>query len=169
MNRRLLAFFSIVPFIVACGNEGESDGVPCQNCEEWEKCQVDNCVFDLSSQWDILAVSGTVSPKKPSGDAWDALDGAPDPLVCVTVIGDKNCTLADQDTFKPSWNQKVAQNIGGEALMGGINIAYADEDISSNEGICSGNIAVQESDFADGGFSFSCKSGYVLFELIFVR
>jgi hypothetical protein len=179
----LLATLVLVALLSACGSDSGDDdegnnGLPpgtngdsCPVCDGWEKCQVSACVFDPASQWYLAAVSGHVSEQNSLGDAWDALGGAPDPYVCVTVNGKRNCTSTAQDSFSPQWNEHVAENVGGGALMGGIYVEFMDEDISSNDFICTGNITVDEAYFDQGTFQITCDGGlgYVDFALDFVK
>jgi len=167
------AYFSgviivLVLFTMGCGEAFDGDGgnPSCPKCAKWETCGAAKCTFNNASQWDLVALSGTVTQKGPSG-SWDTLGGMPDPYICVTANSQTNCTTAAQDTLSPSWNQVLFQNIGGGALMGGFAIQYYDKDLTVNDNICSGNVTIQETYFNQGGVSFSCNYGTLSFSLIY--
>lgn len=142
------------------GNGGGGDGYqdPCAyvNCREWETCSAGICNFDTTSQWNVIAASGTVADHDPNGEAWDALGGAPDPYACMTVNGQKSCTSTKQDTFHPVWNERLFSRAGAGSLMGGIAVSYVDEDVSSNDVICSGTVTVSKQNFNNGALTVNC-------------
>lgn len=147
------------------GGNGDGGGEyqdPCTYvvCQDWETCNYGYCNFRTTSQWDVVAARGVVADQDSNGDAWDALGGAPDPYVCMTVNGDQECTFAAQDTFHPVWNTELFSRAGAGSLMGGIDIDYYDDDLSDPDPICGGTITVTKQDFEDGSITVQCNDAY---------
>jgi hypothetical protein len=161
--------FILASGVIACGSETGGDN-PCALCAGWEKCVANVCTFNPASQWDLIAQSGLVAERNSAGETWDALGGAPDPYVCVTLNGATKCTTAAQDTFSPAWYEKLVSKGGGGSLMGGIAIGFYDDDVSNPDTICSGNVTVSEESFALGSFTKNCAQslGSITFQLQFV-
>lgn len=166
MMRMFLGLVAVF-LLVACGGDGDSDNNPqndndtagCSGCHAWETCVGTTCVFDSTSQWDVVAESGTVVGQNGSLP-WDTFDD-PDPLVCVTINGQEKCTEADIDTFYPDWHQKLFENAGGGSIMGGIYVEYWDLDITlaDSEAICQGTITINSTYFNAGGVTLQCEDG----------
>lgn len=97
--------------------------------------------------------------------SWDAVGGAPDPMVCLTINGERRCTPARADSFNPIWNFAFPATTAG-MLQAGFTAEYLDEDLTSNELICGrGVITITQDDFASRSGSFGCDSGEVNFTL----
>ncbi len=93
-------------------------------------CGSDGGAVPADSSWDIVAVSGTVAMQTTAGAAWDALGGAPDPVLCATFNAARTCTPVASDTFTASWNRTLVTGAGGAALMQGVLFDYYDEDLA---------------------------------------
>lgn len=115
--------------------------------------------FDPTSQWDVIVRDGTVAEQGSDGSAWDTLGGAPDPFVCITVNGNRQCSRTISDTFSPSWNETLFTSAGGGSLQGGINVEYWDEDVSEHDSVCSSTMTIPSSAFAAGSVTMTCNNG----------
>lgn len=163
MTRSILVGVTIA--MAACGASGGGGG-GCLSCNPWETCTAGTCVLSGSSQWDLIADRGTVSEKDSAGASWDALGGLPDPKVCVTYNGMRGCTSAKPDTLMPIWGSKLLSRVGAAALMGGFNVEYLDEDLSSDDTICGGNVTIDAAAFRSGTITFTCQKTSSSFDFV---
>ena len=142
------------------GTGGGKDGggtVGCSpTCDRGFVCQGSTCVLDPTGRWVIRVTTGTVAMRKSSGDTWDAFGGAPDPKVCLTLSGSRTCTPAIPDSFAPTWNTDYPA-VTATALQVGIPVEYIDEDLSSDDPICTGNVPVTTTSFSQGSWTLSCS------------
>ena len=117
---RIAMSIAVVALAVSCGGSENNTPICVPACEGWQKCVGTTCTLDSSSQWDLIAVNGTVSTYDRSGAAWDVPGGMPDPKVCVTYNGIRYCSLSAPDTFSPYWNTKMLSRAGAGTLESGI-------------------------------------------------
>ena len=148
------------------GGGGGGGGSGCVSCNPWQTCVGSTCVLSGSSQWDLIADVGVVSQKNSLGNAWDALGGLPDPKFCVTYNGARACTPARQDTLTPVWGTKLLSRVGAGGLMGGFAVEYIDEDLSSDDPICGGNVTIDAAAFSAGVVNFHCSNTASGFDFI---
>src|SRR5262245_31995324 len=105
---------SLLCLSVACGRMDDpmdpfdpgkipSAGNCLAGCQRGFKCSVGACTLDPSGLWTLTVTSGKVATKSPAGEAWDALGGAPDPFVCLTIGTSRACTSTIKDSFQPVW------------------------------------------------------------------
>ena len=178
MTGRLSFYFTtmilICTMLLGCGDGDPYDpynpngnGTGCSSCKGYEACTNSKCEFKISSQWDLVLKSGTVSEKDSNGSSWDFPGGLPDPYVCVTSNSIKKCSTYNQDTTKPSWYETIHSGIGAGSLMSGVYVEYVDKDSASDDTICAGNITVSKNHFYNGGFSITCSTGNADFGLQF--
>jgi len=165
MTRYGFLFASTAFFLFACGSDGpdpgnggtDGGGVKCGNCATGFRCgSSGKCELNPSGFWVPTVTFGTISEKDPAtGSSWDTLGGLPDPKVCLTINGNRGCTKAMQDTLKPSWNAAGPAQTA-TALQSGIKVEFLDEDLSSDDTICTGNLAISLYNFQSGSAKVSC-------------
>jgi hypothetical protein len=91
------------------------------------------CSTPWGRVWRFTAVSASVVSKDPkTGNAWDALGGAPDPFM-EFYLGEQKLagTKAIQDTFAPTWNEYTQQVINKNSPK--ITFYLWDEDTSAHD------------------------------------
>lgn len=141
------------------GGGGSNPPISCGlGCSRGFLCQANQCVVDPTGLWVVSISNGSVAPRKLDGSLWDADASPPDPFVCLTLNGRRTCTTAIQDTYSPSWNQ-LTQAVTATALQAGVFVEYIDEDLSVDDPICQGTIAVTAADFAHGRWDIICTKG----------
>ena len=141
------------------GQPGQNVGTCLSGCNRGFMCQGVSCVLDPLSLWSITVTSGKISERDPTGASWDTFGGAPDPLVCLTINGQRSCTRTAQDTISPVWNQSFPPATAA-SLASGVSVEIWDEDVSSNDPICgSGTLTVSKDQFAQGTWGASCAEG----------
>jgi len=146
-----------------CGNDG--CGGTCGSCQGNLTCRSGTCGVDPASRWSLIVTTGVISQRKGDGSTWDTLGGAPDPLVCITIAGERRCTGAVADNFTPVWNSRFPATSASE-LLGGVRVEIIDEDAAANDDICSaGNVLVTLADFQSGVGDFGCPFATVFFSL----
>jgi hypothetical protein len=139
--------------ISECGRSGAA----CQSCAVEQLCGASGCEFDGDRRWEVTAVSANVAQRNGAGETWDAAGGLPDPLVCVTEGGSRMCTSSRADTLTPTWSQPLVQT-KAQNLASGIFIEFFDEDLTTNDTICSGTIMVANDNFRASRFGVTCGS-----------
>jgi hypothetical protein len=137
-----------------CGPDG--CGGSCGSCDRGYKCGgAGTCEIDPAAQWILTVTNGKVSEKDPGGAAWDFPGGLPDPFVCLTINGVHKCTSTANDTLMPVWNEQFTGT--AIALESGVVVEIWDEDVSTNDPICStGTVSVAEANFASGKWGAQC-------------
>lgn len=148
----------------ACGA-----GQTCQNgvcvqamctpaCSTGFRCNAgaNTCELVPSSFWDLVVVGATIPQRDCAGDTWDAGGGLPDPRMCITMNGATRCTEEIADTTSPQWTMSRFDGATGAMLQAGVRFALEDVDISANDTMCSGTIAVTDAQFRAGGGTVSC-------------
>lgn len=173
MTRTRFAIAFSLFSLVACGREdgpsGPSDpnnpgnptnlGSCTTGCLRGYQCMANACALNPSGLWKVVVTGGTISTQSPSGSAWDAFGGAPDPIACLTINGSRSCTTSRADTFSPTWNMSFG-TVTATALLSGITAELVDEDVSSNDTVCAaGVVPVTQQNFASGTWGASCNSG----------
>jgi len=75
--------------------------------------------------------------------------------VCITLSGDRRCTLVQNDNFTPVFNTYV--DASAAQLLSGVTMEMLDEDVASNDAICgAGLVRLNESNFAERGGLLTC-------------
>lgn len=155
--RRVLCSLLSLGFI-ACGGapqgfpDSRAPGTPgtpavCGPCRDFEVCTAaGRCAVDRDRTWVLGVADAIISSKKPSGEAWDAFGGAPDPFV--TIGGGRTATV--QDSFRPVWN--VGERfLAAQLLDQGVTVQVWDEDVAENDAITQPTLLrLGEADFAAG-------------------
>lgn len=112
----------------SCG----ADGSPCMGCGTDAVCEDGMCMPDLSTTWDIIAVSGVIPERTPEGDNWDAFGGLPDAAVRLTAgaSGDEvtGTTSSQPNTTEPAWNEPVLEDVTAQQLVDGATLTVLDAD-----------------------------------------
>ncbi len=121
----------------------------CGPCESHSQCTTDeictawgSCSSPYYSTLDVTIQSATFPVYDPTGEAWDAFGGLPDPRICVQtkdkILG---CTTTKSDTLYASFWQTISVSIAeGEMLC----ISAFDTDVSSDDyadGTCFSDLA----------------------------
>ncbi len=118
----------------ACGAAG---GL-CVDCGPDRLCSSGSCVIDPASRWDVVVVSVSVPSQTTTGEAWDALGGAPDPFVTVYVGSETNAvgrTATANDTFSANYGVVVGNGQRADAILGYLGFQVSDEDVSAHDWI----------------------------------
>ena len=160
MKRGCLSIVLCVVLVCSCGDgsgPGPGNGDDCGTCYSGFKCgNSGTCELNLSGFWVVTVTSGWVNEKQPNGSAWDSVGGLPDPFVCLTINGNRGCTVAVQNTTKPTWNGAFPKATA-TALQTGVKVEYLDEDLSINDEICNATtIAISAANFKAGGVKITC-------------
>ena len=158
MKRGCLTIILVVFLVCSCGDgSGPGNGNDCDTCSSGFKCgNSGSCELDPSGFWVVTVTNGWVYEKQPNGSSWDSVGGLPDPFVCLTINGDRRCTVAAQNTTTPTWNGAYPKATA-TALQTGVKVEYWDEDLSSNDEICkAANIAISAANFKAGGLKIAC-------------
>ncbi len=114
------------------------------------------CLVSPSSQWVVTAVSGTVAASGPGG-AWDIDGSAPDPYLCLTIGGVNVCTDYVANSLTPRWMRGRFPATTASALMAGVPSTYADDDVGTDDTICTpGPLRFVAADFSAGTRTFRC-------------
>jgi Ca2+-dependent lipid-binding protein len=111
-----------------------------------------------SSFWVLTVTRGTVSERADNGSSWDGFGGLPDPYVCLTINGDRRCTMSVTDTLVPVWNTFFPAATT-TALQAGVRYEYYDADVSKDDVICTGTFSLTERNFAEGYATITCPLG----------
>jgi len=163
MVRSRLVLVSSLLLVISCGDDTDfpgsgSDGGTCGSCSTGFKCgSSGQCELNPTGYWVVTATDGWVSEKKPSGSAWDYPGGLPDLFVCLTINGNKQCTKTVDNSTKPVWS-KTFSAATATALQSGVKFEYADEDLSSNDSVCTGTHAFATDKFKAGSAAITCGS-----------
>lgn len=152
-----------------CGSDG--CGGSCGTCKAWQVCPGTACILDTESRWDLVADHGSVSVRTSAGERWDGVaDPSPDPFVCVSFDGPRQCTVPAENNFAPMWMTKLYSKVPARTLQTGIFVQYFDEDGATDDVVCYGDIVVHSADFNAGFFDATCdgNSSDVVFKLVHV-
>ncbi len=160
----------------ACGNTGDA----CVACGTGRTCMNQACVTDPASTWELVLISGEVSPKNQSGEFWDII-GSADPVVDFELYDSSTSTAyrasssVIQDDNTPTWNESILTNVPARAFMLW-KIDVFDSDIDPDDFICSisidlsGDPATYQDLFSGAAYTFSCSDpGTGVFANINVR
>jgi len=105
-------------------------------CGISEMCIDNDCESALNRDWVITIVGGTIPERRQSGETWDALGGAPDPYVVVTVDGERCVTATKNDTFSPRWNEECTFTVFDDSTL---QVKMGDEDALEHDLIANSN------------------------------
>ncbi len=112
----------------ACGASGSA----CVDCGDGFDCPSGACQVDPASRWNLRIVRATFSAIDPSGGAWDAGGGAPDPYAKVQVESGgstlEESTERLDNTTSPTWDEVVLTGIRADDLMREVIIDIRDHD-----------------------------------------
>lgn len=140
-----------------CGDDG--CGGRCGSCGLGSVCDAGRCAVDPGSRWVLTAQSGTVTERDGTNQSWDAAGGLPDPLLCLSVNGNRECTRAVADTLMPRWGHRFAPQ-SAASLRAGVTFAYDDEDLTDDDVICSPTtVRITDEMFTRGGLTMECSFG----------
>jgi hypothetical protein len=104
-----------------------------EQCRDTYHCQQQECVFDPSSEWNVVVVDATLPEHNTSGFPWDPFWGAPDAFVRASS-GDKTGTTRRRaDVYDPSWNHVVLERVKASDLMSSITFEIIDMDDFVND------------------------------------
>lgn len=151
-----------------CGDDdgcgGRCSDTPCQ--QAGFLCQQGQCEVDPQQTWTVFAQSASISSIGPDGSTWDVAGGPPDPFLCLTFGSSRKCTNTLQDTLQPVWRQRL-HSVPSMSLMSGFVLELVDEDLSSNDLICSRNsLQAQRQDFLDGRLTVECNYATIEIDLV---
>lgn len=163
MQKALPWLAAAAALLGACGDDPSSPLDAC-GCTSWENCVQDTCEFDRASRWRVIALDAVVPTKDAGGSDWDLLTTAarrpPDPLVCLTLQGQRLCTPVAHDTFKPSWTTTIFPSAEGGLLADGMTVTIFDDDLATRQTICApSKKRIKRPDFVALSFTFLCQVG----------
>lgn len=111
---------------------------------------------DPASLWALTVTNGSVASRNASGNTWDTIGGAPDPVVCLTFDGRRTCTGESADTYSPTWNFTFPTT-SARVLQAGMLVEFYDNDTVGGEAICTTTtIPVSNGDFASNSGRITC-------------
>ncbi len=112
-------------------------------------CISNACQNAFGRTYRVTVSDVAIKTTNPSGDPWDAVGGAPDPFVVVTLNGSVVLTTTEQaDTFNPVFSDQANVVVPAGASL---EISMVDSDISSNDAIMSCVANPFPADFLRGG------------------
>ena len=162
----LALLLGLLPILTSCGRDdggvvpppGSGNAGNCvTGCQRGYRCSAATCSLDPAGLWKITVTSGRIATTDPTGSSWDTFGGAPDPLVCLTIAGQRSCTAAIQDSFTPLWNEEFPLATA-TALLSGVTVEIIDSDIASNDDICRPTLtAISEATFLAGSLEVGCS------------
>ena len=153
----------------ACGLGGGG----CMVCGPGLICSGGGCVVDPASRWNIVLESLTVSSTAFAGSAWDALGGAPDPVVDVRV-GSETSPARRQNgpdnVFAITYDgSAIMSDVRASDLQAFLLFEVYDEDVTDYEFIGACIVGVPDAAFAGATQTVDCpvepstrNSGFVL-------
>lgn len=137
---------------------------PCAvvRCSAGYLCKDGACVVDPGGSWALTLGAGTISATGPDGSAWDPVGGAPDPYVCLTYAGQRQCGAVKDDTLAPAFSDMFPAAPANN-LLGGVLFELWDQDgIDPDDAICAAAVVpVTEEDFRAGRFTAACRYGSI--------
>jgi hypothetical protein len=125
------------PFDAQCG----TGGAACMACGEGRSCIEGACTVDPASLWRVVIANGEVAMTNAEGGSWDGFNGLPDPYVNAIAVDPsdderhENYTATIDNTFAPSWDEAPI-TVAARALFDGVTLEYIDDDLASNDMIC---------------------------------
>ncbi len=105
----------------------------------------------------MTVTSGTVGASPPGGGSWDVDGSPPDPYVCMTTDGMQRCVPYVADTYTPRWtNMNQFPATTAAALAAGIPMVYGDDDLTTDNIICQGNVTFASDRLLAGTATIGC-------------
>lgn len=129
-------------------------------CQPGYRCQEGSCVVDGDGLWVLTITTGSIEDKNTSGEAWDPLSGLPDPMVCLTIAGNQQCTEYKDNTLSPNWNHSLPAYTAS-ALLLGVTVEILDYDpVGANDVICpKGTVLLRREDLGARSWRARCDQG----------
>ena len=129
-------------------------------CKQGFVCNVGACSVEPFGLWVLTVTTGQVQDRDPQGESWDFAGGEPDPKVCLTINGLRECTVVVQDSTRPIWHRAFAATTAN-TLRSGVKVEFVDDDATSDDAICGTEIAYPtEKDFDSGAWRVGCQFGH---------
>lgn len=129
-----------------CGDDG--CGGVCGRCFGGSVCgSSGSCAPDPAANWIVEAVDGVVLENQADGSNWDPFGGQPDPFVCITINGDRQCSDSISDTLSPVWNFRHPMSASTSTLQSGIRFEVRDSDSTSGDDVV-GDVMAMAADSA---------------------
>lgn len=137
--------------LAGCGHDSTNSTEPppnkCGSCARYEQCLSSGlCGINPNSSWLLAVQNAKIASTTPSGEAWDAFGGAPDPF----VVLDGQRTRTVQDSFTPTWAEGLNYT-AATLLLQGVNVQVLDEDLAQSDLIAGpSQVVFRESDLRSG-------------------
>lgn len=132
-------------------------GAACTACRAREVCTGGACVVDPASFWAVVLDTIRLDTTDYTGAAWDSFGGAPDPLVYVRVgsaTAPQGSVDGPDDVFIITYT--TANRIGflrADALLTYLRFEIYDEDVASNDGVCTYTYSAASSPLQSSAFT----------------
>jgi len=142
----------------ACGTGGEA----CVDCGVGRSCQNAACVLDRTSLWDVYISFAVVPETKKTGEAWDPLNGAPDPFLKVftsegaSVHSGQTSVLADSTV--PFWAETPIKRVKASELLANTSIEVWDSDVDFDDFIGGCKLPLTPAIFDGSLQDFTCPA-----------
>lgn len=135
--------------ICASGESHESCPADCgcarhADCRPDQVCLGGECNLAFGRHYRLTLVGAEISSTQPgTGEPWDALGGAPDPFIAVSVDGEPIAvTDTLDDTFTPTWLQSVDVLFATSSTT--VVLDLFDEDLASHDRITTARVTAGE-------------------------
>lgn len=139
----------------ACGR----GGAECASCGTGELCGARGCAFDERATFDVRVLYADVADR-----CWDLGCDPPDPYVVVSAGGQRERTPVVRNTYRPTWNAVVLNQVRAEHLLERLTLEVFDDDLRFDDEVGGCAVALSRANLADAGsFEVDCGGAVVGF------
>lgn len=109
----------------------------CEVCVSGQTCDGVDCVLSQTAQWEVVLLSGEITPMQPGGGTWDSFGGAPDPYLDIEELMFESAFV--DNTVDPVWNETITSSIVTTDLQQTLTFRMRDSDVLLDQviGVCS--------------------------------
>lgn len=141
----------------ACGR----GGVACGSCGTGELCGSRGCAFNERSTFAVRVLYAELDDR-----CWDAFCDAPDPYVYVGAGGQRERTPIAPNTYLPTWNVVVLEQVQAAHLLNRLTFEVFDDDVRLDDAVGSCAVAFSQAELVEpGAFEVDCGGAVVGFEV----
>ena len=141
----------------ACGR----GGVACGSCGTGELCGSRGCAFDDRATFDVRVLYAELDDR-----CWDLPCGQPDPYIYVGAGGQRERTSLASNTYLPTWNEIVLNQVRASHLMDRLTFEVFDDDLRVDDAVGTCAASFSEADLVEpGAFVIDCGGAIIGFEI----